>query len=335
MKGVYWFPDSGVAPSDIDSTLFTHLFFAFADLDNSTNQVVVSSANMPAFTSFTSTVQQKNPSVKTLMSIGGGSSRREDFASMASQASSRKAFIDSSISIARTNSYSGIDLDWEYPDTADNMINFGTLLSEWRAAVAAEAQSSGDAALILTAAVYYSPTTYYSSTYPVTSMSESLDWVNLMAYDFYGPGWSTVTGPPAALYNPGNQVSGDNGVKAWIQAGMPAAKLALGFPFYGRAWQLADANDHGFFAPTTGAAISSDGAIVYNKIKPFISENAATTVYNSTVVSNYCYSGTVWIGYDDTESISAKVSYAKENGLLGYFAWHAGADDNWVLSQTG
>src|SRR5262249_1736139 len=96
---------------------------------------------------------------------------------------------------------------------------------------------------------------YYSIGYPTSDIANSLDWINLMAYDFYGPGWSTVTGPPAALYNPGNQVSRDNGVMAWIRSGMPANKLVLGFPFYGFAWTLTNPNNHRLFALASGAAI--------------------------------------------------------------------------------
>ncbi|KAF7152054.1 hypothetical protein RHSIM_Rhsim01G0041800 [Rhododendron simsii] len=94
-------PDSGLAASDIDSTLFTHIFCAFADLDSNTNQVTISSSNNAQFSQFTKTVQLKNPSVKTLLSIGGGSADKTAFASMASQLASRKSFIDSSINLAR------------------------------------------------------------------------------------------------------------------------------------------------------------------------------------------------------------------------------------------
>lgn len=58
-------------------------------------------------------------------------------------------------------------------------------------------------------------------------------------------------------------------------------------------------------------------------------------MFNATMVGDYCYAGTVWIGYDDTQSVSSKVSYAEGKGLLGYFAWHVGVDYNWVLSQLG
>ncbi|XP_030468443.2 class V chitinase-like [Syzygium oleosum] len=334
VKGGYWFPDSGITASDIDSTLFTHLFCAFADLDASTNEVVISSANAQSFAAFTSDVQQKNPSVVTLLSIGGGSSNATAFATMASQSSSRKTFVDSSIALARSNGFHGLDLDWEYPDIDEKMTNLGLLLQEWRTAVTAEAASSGEDALLLSAAVYYSPHYWSPTDYPVAAMAANLDWINAMAYDFFGPGWSSTTGPLAALYDPGNGLSGDIGVTAWIQAGMPAGQIVLGFPFYGRAFTLTDANDHGYFAPFTGPAISSDGSIVYNQITTYISQNSATTVYNSTVVSAYCYSGTTWISYDDTQTISTKVTYTKGKGLKGYFAWHVAGDYNWVLSQT-
>ncbi|EEF38856.1 class V chitinase [Ricinus communis] len=334
VKGGYWFPGSGFAVSDINSAYFTHLFCAFADVNSQTYQVTISSSNQPQFSTFTQTVQRKNPSVKTLLSIGGGAANVNTFASMASQSSSRKSFIDSSIRLARTYNFHGLDLDWEYPSDNTQMRNFGTLLNEWRAAVVIEGRNSGKQPLLLSAAVLY--LSYYYSTsvsYPIQAISNSLDWINLMAYDFYGPGWSpSSTGPPAALYNPGRRESGDNGVNSWIQAGLSAKKLVLGFPFYGWSWRLVNANDHGLYAPANGAGLAGDGSIGYSQIKQYISQNNAAKVYNSTVVTDYCYSGTTWIGYDDLQSISTKVSYAKGKGLLGYFAWHVGADDNWALS---
>ncbi|XP_039066298.1 class V chitinase-like [Hibiscus syriacus] len=334
VRGGYWSADSEFPVSDIDSTLFTHLFCAFADLNPQTNRVTVSAANQPRFSSFTSTVRSRNPNVRTLLSIGGGNSSPAGFASMASQASSRKSFIDSSINLARSYNFHGLDLDWEYPSTRTEMNNLGLLLNEWRAGLNNESAVTGRPKLLLSAALFRN-SDYYTLLYPIQAIRNSLDWINVMAYDFYGPGWSNVTGPPAALYNPGTQVSGDYGIRSWIQSGIPANKLVLGFPFYGYAWRLVNANNHGFFAPTSGAAITPDGAVSYAQIRTFIAQNNAVEVYNATVVSNYCYAGTTWIGFDDTQSIRAKVSYVKQNGLLGYFAWQVGADDNGTLSRTG
>ncbi|CDP10190.1 unnamed protein product [Coffea canephora] len=331
----YWFPDSGIEISDIDSTLFTHLFCAFADLDPESNEVTISASNAGPFSQFTETVQLKNPSVKTLLSIGGGNSNRDDFASMASQPTSRKSFIDSSINLARANSFHGLDLDWESPQSDLEMTNLGSLLDEWRAAVATEAQNSGKPQLILTAAVSYASKVDGLYQYPITSVSRSLDWINLMAYDFYAPDRpSTSTRCHAALKDPTGQASGSSGIADWENAGVGAKKLVLGIPFYGYAWRLANANNHGILAPANGAAGPDNGAEQYRAIRTFVAQTpGAVVVYNSTYVCNYCYAGTTWIGYDDTQTVSTKVSYAKQNGLLGYFAWHIGADDNFALSR--
>lgn len=333
VKGGYWFPDSGITASDIDSTQFTHLFCAFSDLNSNTNQVTISSANAALFSQFTKTVQVKNPSVKTLLSIGGGASNDADFAKMASTSASRKSFIDSSLKLARSNNFHGLDLDYEYPLSANDMVNLGTLLDEWRAAANAEASASGKLRLILTAAVSVGPTVD-GLRYPVQAISRSLDWINIMAYDFYGPPWApTMTNAHAALYDPSGRVSGSSGIAAWIQAGVSPNKLVFGLPFYGYSWQLVNANNHGLMAPANGAPGGvGDGSKGYNQILDFIANNNAPKIYNSTIVADYCYAGTTWIGYDDKQSISAKVLYAKQKGLLGYFAWHVAADANWALS---
>ncbi|XP_020988700.1 class V chitinase [Arachis duranensis] len=335
VKGGYWYYDSGLDPSDIDSSYFTHLFCAFAQLDSTTNHLTLPST---AFSTFTQTVLQNNPSLKTLLSIGGGGNGSAPFSTMANNSTSRKAFIDSSIQVARSNKFHGLDLDWEYPSSDTDKTNLGLLLNEWRAAIAQEASSSGNTPLLLSAAVAGSNQITNLQYYPAEEIASNMDWVNVMVYDLFVPDGAGSTQPPAPLYNPTGLFSGDQGINgSWInQLGVPPNKLAIGLPFYGYAWTLVDANAHGLFAGANGAgSIPSGGSIpVYRDIRSFIN-NGAQTVYNSTYVTNYCYSGTTWVGYDDTQSVSAKVSYAKERGLIGYFAWQIGGDDNnWTLSKT-
>ncbi|KAK4374861.1 hypothetical protein RND71_005538 [Anisodus tanguticus] len=337
IKGGYWFRDSGLALNNIDSTLFTHLFCAFADLNPQSNQLIISPENQDSFRQFTSTVQRKNPSVKTLLSIAGGRANKTAYGVMARTPNSRKSFIDSSIRMARQLGFHGLDLDWEYPESATDMTNLGTLLNEWRTTINTEATNSGRPALLFTAAVSNSPRVN-GLNYPVQSVSRNLDWLNLMAYDFYGPNWSpSQTNSHAQLFDPVNHVSGSDGITAWIQAGVPTRKLVLGIPFYGYAWRLINTNIHGLRAPAAGkSSVGSidDGSMTYSQIRDYIVQSRATTVYNATIVGDYCYSGSTWISYDDTQSVRNKVTYVKGRGLLGYFAWHVAADQNWVLSRT-
>lgn len=200
VKAGYWYSESGfpISVASIDSKLFAHLFAAFADVDPITYKVTFPQASEVQFSTFTLTVQQKNPSVKILLSIGAGDSKASSFASMASQPNTRKSFIDSSISLARSNSFHGLSLNWLYPSTKDEMTNFGILLNKWRAAVNQGAEWSGNDQLLLVAAVHYRPTVVHNKPmdYPADAISKSLDWITVVAYDFYiiekhSSGWST------------------------------------------------------------------------------------------------------------------------------------------------
>ncbi|TKY73419.1 Chitotriosidase-1 protein [Spatholobus suberectus] len=330
IKGGYWYSESGLAVADINPSHFTHLFCAFADLDPNTFKVTISSSDAPRFSTFTQTVQAKNPSVKTLLSIGGGRgpTLAERFAKMANQASTRKSFIDSSIQAARANNFHGLDLDWEYPSSDTDKTNFASLIKEWRAAVTQESSTSGKPKLLLSAAVAGSdqitPLKFYSG----QDIANNFDFVNVMTYDiFTSGGYPTSTRPPAPLNNTRGQFSVDQGVTTWIQTlRVPPSKLALGLPFYGYKWTLSNPNVNGLFAPATQGL----GAVKYKDIKNV----GAPPLYNSTFVTNYCFKGTDWYGYDDIDSVTAKVAYAKRKGLFGYFAWHIEQDRNWALSQS-
>lgn len=210
VKASYWYadPENDLSVKYIDSKLFTHLFYAFADLDSHTNKVTISDTNLANFSTFTNTVQGNNPHVQTLLSIGGKKADNNALALMASNIDNRKIFIDSAIYLARSNGFYGLDLAWMFPSNGVEMNNLGKLLEEWQTTIQHEAEKEKKVPLLLTATVYYSPD-YYSHSYPVKAIGENLDWVNLMSYDFYGPGWSPVTGPPAALYDP-SKASGMN-----------------------------------------------------------------------------------------------------------------------------
>ncbi|EOA18013.1 hypothetical protein CARUB_v10006448mg, partial [Capsella rubella] len=346
VKASYWYPDgetkdSATSAQTIPAELFTHLFCAFADLDAETNKVFIPLAHQVIFSTFTDTVMERNDQVKTLLSVGGRKANSHAFASMASKRPTRKKFIDSWIAIARSNGFHGLDLAWEYPKNETEMTAFGELVKELRAEVDAEHRRTSKPTLLLTAAVYYS-SVYKTCTYPVKVMKDSLDWVNIIAYDFYDPeSYPNFTVPTAGLHsfasNEGPTLSGDQGLRKWIEDGLPKKKAVFGFSYVGWAWTLLNDKNTGYDAPANGVAkhddVADDGSINYDKIKKFIAQEKAATVYDSDVVGNYCSSELIWIGYDDTKSVVAKVRYAKKNCLLGYFAWNVGADDHTVLSS--
>ena len=60
-------------------------------------------------------LKEKNPNLKTFLSIGGWNSGSEQWSWMASDPERRRIFIDSVMRFVSTFGFDGIDFDWEYP----------------------------------------------------------------------------------------------------------------------------------------------------------------------------------------------------------------------------
>ncbi|KAL8209197.1 hypothetical protein R6Q57_008609 [Mikania cordata] len=251
MRGVYWptWAASDIPPANIQTTHFTHIYYAFLIPNAQTFEFDIDGATALALTTFTDTLHQKDPPVKTLFSVGGGGSGSDILNNMALASNSRSRFISSAIKVARDNNFDGVDLDWEYPTTQIDMDNLGLLLAEWREAVNQDAESTGKPTLLLSAATYYKPVIPLdiARTFPVASMNQNLDWINAMCYDYHGS-WDnnpSVTGTLAALNDPNGTVSTSDGLQSWIDYGLQREKLVMGLPLYGRSWVLENPDVNG------------------------------------------------------------------------------------------
>ncbi|KAJ4709642.1 putative Chitinase [Melia azedarach] len=339
IKGGYW-PSSlaeKYPPSTIPTKYFTHLFYAFVFLDPSTYQLSITQHDQQWMANFTSTLHSENPPAKAFLSIGGGPSSPYTFSNMASNSANRSTFIKSTVRIARKYGFDGLDLDWEFPNTPEDMSNLSLLLKEWRAAVEYESKFYRKPRLLLSAAVYFSAKFFLSEvprTYPGIAINDNLDFVNPMCFDYHGSWDTSVTGEHALLFDNTTQISTSYGISSWKNAGVPPEKLVLGLPLYGRTWKLKNPGETGIGAPAVGVGPGNNGIMVYKDIAVFNFINNATLVYDPDTVSTYSYESTNWIGFDGPISIAEKIKYAKQNGLGGYFFWALGYDNNWILSET-
>lgn len=336
-KGAYWPSWSDLSPSAIDTTLFTHAYFAFLSPNNITFKFEIDNPTALLLKNFTTTLHHmKKPPVKTLFSIGGATDGSLIFSRMASSHGSRKSFILSTIEVARKFEFDGIDLDWEFPRTPGDMENLSRLLCQWRAAVKKEAKATGKCQLLLSAATYYSPEVRLDNVYrkyPVASINKNLDWINAMCYDYHG-GWNrSATGALASLYDPNSNVSTSHGLQTWIGAKIRREKLVMGLPLYGRTWQLKDPFLYGIGAPAVDIGPGIDGQMSYADVEKFNAQNNATVVFDLSTVSVYSFAGTSWIGYDDVRSVTLKVAYARALKLGGYFFWAVSGDQDWKISR--
>ncbi|KAI3801756.1 hypothetical protein L1987_29870 [Smallanthus sonchifolius] len=339
-KGGYWpsWSEHDFPPANIQTTFLTHVYYAFLNPNQHTFQFEIDDTTASALRRFTTTLHQKSPPIKTLFSVGGSSVDQELFSRMASSQGTRDRFIHSTIQVARRFHFDGVDLDWEFPKTQDDMDSFGLLLAEWRVAVNQEAESTNNPKLLLSAATYYKPVIHWDvvHTYPVESMNNNLDWINAMCYDYHGS-WDEppATGTLAALYDPNGNISTSVGLLSWINAGIQRRKLVMGLPLFGRSWKLHDPTVHGIGAKALGIGPGEDGYMIYAEVEAFNVQNNARVVFDEPSVSVYSVAGTTWIGYDDVRSIKRKIEYAKALEIGGYFFWEISGDQGHRFSGLG
>ncbi|XP_047260086.1 class V chitinase-like, partial [Capsicum annuum] len=359
IKVGYWQYDTLNPPNiqSINSTLYTHLIYGFVDLNFniSTDQmfVIISDDNDEQIKNFNSIVKRKNPTLKTILSIGGPgqstSSSTMELLMSNTYFPGRKYFIESSITIARSYGFDGLDFCWFWPSSSQEMSNLATLLDDWRVAIDLESKQVKKLRLLLTMAGKYTPWIEALS-YPIESMRKNLDWLHVFAFDYYEPGTTNNTSPVAALYDPNSDLNTDYGINAWIKSGFPSQNLVLGLPFFGYVWTLVSQKNNQIGAMGTGpgpkdysygteagteAFVSINSILSFNDIKRnVIKYRANNSLYNSTYVMNYVSIGTSWVGFDDVEAVKTKVSYAKERNLGGYVVWQVLYDWNSVLSQA-
>lgn len=283
-------------------SLVTHINYAFGHVNDSFNGVRIN--NEERFKQIIA-LKEKAPHLKVLLSIGGWGSGR--FSEMAGDEQNRLSFAKDCQRVVQEFGLDGIDLDWEYPTSSsagissspDDTDNFTLLVRDIRQAI-------GKDKLLTMASVSSARFVNFRA------ILDDLDFVNIMSYDM-----ANAPRHHASLYRASisGRMTCDEAVKAHIDSGVPANRLVLGMPFYGRGGKILSNRDY--------RDIDFNGEY--------------TEVWNDTAKVPYLINkvGTMVLGFDNVRSLSIKCEYVLEKGLLGGMYWeYAGDNDNADLART-
>lgn len=338
---------------DINPYLCTHVNYGFAKLEG--NRVALFDPDLDAGSEDWNSglpwgrgmirrlqkVRTYNPNLKTLIAVGGWNEGSDKYSLMASTAAGRAEFVQSAIAFIQEHKFDGMDLDWEYPamqavGDADreptgpevDKQNFVELIKALKVAFAPYGY-------LLSAAVSAGAPTI-ARAYDVPQVSQYLDIINLMTYDFHG-GWDNVTGHNSPLYPlPGatgidEQFTVEYAVNTWLNAGVDPSKLTLGLPLYGRSFTLAGAAN-GIGAPAIGSGgdagplTKTVGMLAYNEVCSLI-QNGWQTGWVADQQVPYAFYNRQWVGYDNVQSLTQKLAFIQAKGLGGGMIWSIDTDD--------
>ncbi|MFC5402840.1 glycosyl hydrolase family 18 protein [Cohnella soli] len=325
----------------------THINYAFANIENGQISLGDADADKANFAALRK-LKAANPKLKTLISVGGWTWSGR-FSDAAASIYARNLFADSVVAFIRQHGFDGVDLDWEYPVSGglagnkhrpEDKRNFTLLLQTLRDKLNAAGTKDGRTYL-LTIAVGAAQENV--GNIEAKNVAGIVDWINLMTYDYHGD-WEKKSGHNAPLYgDSADPISAQENIDFTVQAykndGVPAAKLVMGVPFYGRSWTGCGTADHGQYSSCSGSTDGTLGSGSYS-YATLVKQNWAgggngyTRYWNERTKTPWLYSaanGGTFIAYEDPESIGYKAEYVKRNKLGGVMAWELSQDSGLTL----
>uniref|UniRef100_A0A1B0DAE5 Uncharacterized protein n=1 Tax=Phlebotomus papatasi TaxID=29031 RepID=A0A1B0DAE5_PHLPP len=277
-------------------------------------------------------MKKANPHLKVTLAIGGWNEGSVKYSQMSADPSRRAKFVKNAVAFIKRYNFDGLDLDWEYPTQRDgkpeDKENFVSLVMELKSELRKHD-------LILTSAIGASKI-MIDEAYDVKTLSNYLDFMHIMCYDYSGS-WDKKVGPNAPLRNNGI-LDIDTTISHLLARGASPSKLVLGLPFYGRTFI---AQGEGYFGDPTddkgfpGPYTKESGFMGYNEICATVQNTSAAWEVSWDAKTDQAIARkknteigeTKVVTFDSSRSIANKIRYAVKLKLAGAMVWSIDTDD--------
>ncbi len=313
--------------SEIDFSGLTHLLIGpILPKSDATLEVTLFAPNGPQLAREAAQAARTNGK-KAIAFIGGMDTAPQW--RTASTPLNRAKFVANLKKLMTDYGFDGLDLDWEPIQETDKPLVLA-LVKDLRAALPNAVLTFPAGGALNTN--FPEDLSFYKQLVPY------LNQLNLMSYGVAGAypdgtpyeGWLSWHNGP--LYNPKTgdyqrtPTSVDDGVQAYLNAGVPAAKLGIGIGFYGNCWT----------APVTGPRQEPNGAKLVASDNTMSYANIMRDYYTASAVrwddgakaSYLSFSqptgpeGCTFISFESRRSILVKGDYVKAKGLGGTILWN-------------
>ncbi|MGA9511119.1 MAG: glycosyl hydrolase family 18 protein [Candidatus Sulfotelmatobacter sp.] len=310
-------------------------------------------------------LKELHPNLKVLISLGGQAGNVAGFVTAAGSQSGRAALASSCIEmfvkgniaagVTAPGLFDGFNIDWEFPGAADKQ-NFTALLKEFRTQLDALSKTTGKK-YVLTFDSPASPKKYINI--DLKAAAAQVDFLTIDGYDYAGLD-EKQTNQSSSLYDTATDpVYADDRyidatVKAYLKAGVPAAKYTMGLPLYAVGWTGVANVNHGLYQNATGPSpvlladgtglcakpdkvnpslgcdtILTPGFATYSTIENLTEKFGYTAWYDSARVGATLYNPAtgIFYTYDSPAAAATKTAYIKKKKLGGAYVWALNDDD--------
>jgi spore germination protein len=205
------------------------------------------------------------------------------------------------VSLAETNHYAGIDLDYENLQAGDRQA-FTAFVTSLAAALHAKGKILSVALFAKTTNAGYAPRNVAQD---YAAIGKVADQVRLMAYDYHWP-----TSPPGPIA----PIGWVRDVIKYAKTQIPASKIVLGVPEYGYDWS-------GGHAIAIGWLQALRLSRQYH-VQSHYDASSQSPWFSYTVKG---HKHVVW--FENAESSQAKLDVARGSGIGGVYLWMYGYVD--------
>ncbi|UYQ94022.1 glycoside hydrolase family 18 protein [Chitinophaga horti] len=328
-----------VDASVINAAGLTHINYAFVDVQKGRAFLTNERTDTVNFRRLVA-LKKINPSLQILISIGGWS-WSENFSDAALTDASRKLFAHSATDIVARYQLDGVDIDWEYPGIPgeegnvyrpEDKQNFTLMFQALRASLDSLQQRTGKRYLLTTAVGGSKSCVDHTE---MDKAQQYLDYVNIMTYDYRTEG-SRTTGHHTNLYPATGEANGSSAhrsIQLYLDAGVPASKIVMGIAFYGRAWQMADADNNGLLRKPKAGIRGAGFTDIKDKL---LTTEGYVRHWDDSAKAPYLFhpDKKIFLSYDDESSVTQKCNYVKQHGLAGVMFWEYNSDLKGYLLST-
>ncbi len=320
----------------------THIIFSFTIVID--NQMQFSDAESGDQLKDLVKQKEKYPHLKVMVACGGWGGSG-GFSEMATNVQNRQIFVTSCIQFLQEYDLDGLDIDWEYPGLPGignphkpkDKEGFTALMKELRTAM----NETGKKYTLTFASAGWEK--YYDFV-ELDNVMPSVDYMNIMTYDFTG-GNAKVTShhtnlglvtaddfkdtPAYINYTESETTYHPRScqfiINYCINKGVKPEQIVIGAAFYGKGWVGVDPDNNGLYQQNKGGW---PGARYHELKDNYINKNGFIRYWDETAKAPFLYSSqdSVFITYDDPESVALKTQYALNNKLGGIMFWQLNGD---------
>lgn len=287
------------------------------------------------------------------MSIGGWT-MSNGFHETAASDASRKIFAKGLVKLFKQfPMFSGVDLDWEYPNVEaagnpygeEDGANFALLIAEVRKQL--DAANRKDVKISIAASAVIEKLQFIDLN---TMMNAGMDYINVMSYDFFGTPWAETLAHHTNLKatTPGGW-SVETIVDYLLEQGFPAERINIGYAGYTRNSRNTEITS---FSPLEGSYMPGGGTttgtfesgtsewydVMYNylDLENQKGRNGFNVYTDQVSNADYLYNpqSKLFMSLDTPRTIKAKGEYAAKLGLGGVFTWTVDHDNGVLVNAV-